>query len=302
MTAKPLSKKELSMKRRERIISLIVALFISSAILVIYKNIIFSLVGLVASFLLINIYFYTKLLLANSARIKKIEEIFPDFLELMSSNLRAGMTIDRSILLSSRPEFFPLDREILQAGKDIVTSRNIEKALMDMAKRIGSDKINKTILLIISGIRAGGDLAVLLEETSANMREKGFVEKKIYSNVMMYFIFIFLVVAIFAPALFSLSNVLVEVLTKIISGMPSMDSTISTPFSLSNVTVSVNFIKYFSLLFIVAIDFLASLILGLISKGEEKEGLKYFPIILILSISIFFLGKIVISGFLAGLL
>ena len=40
-------------------------------------------------------------------------------------------------------------------------------------------------------------------------------------------------------------------------------------------------------------DIMASLVLGLVSKGDEKEGLRYLPVMLILSLSIFIgLGKI----------
>ena len=301
---KPLSSKEKSMRKRISIISVIVGLFISSIVLIIYKNPLISIASFLLTVILIFIYIYFKTNLKISGRIKKIEEVFPDFLQLMSSNLRAGMTIDRAILLSSRPEFAPLDEEILKTGKDIATSKDIERALLDLSKRIGSEKIHKTILLIISGIRSGGDLAILLEETSSSMREREFIEKKAYSNVLMYIIFIFLVVSIFAPALFSLSNILVEVLTKILSSVPaSQPSNLNLPFAtLSKVTISTRFTTYFSIMFIIAIDILASLVLGLVSKGEEKEGLKYLPAILILSLVVFFAAKMFISGFLSGII
>ncbi|MDP2925043.1 MAG: type II secretion system F family protein [Nanoarchaeota archaeon] len=295
-----LTKIEKARIKRIIIISVILALFISSAVLLFYKSILGSGLSFIMTIVVIFAYFYFKDMLSKSSRIKRIEDVFPDFLQLMSSNLRAGMTIDRAMLLSSRPEFYPLDIEILKTGKDIATNKDIEIALIGMGQRISSEKINKTLLLIISGIRAGGNLSILLEETSANMKEKDFVEKKAYSNVLMYVIFIFLVVAIFAPGLFSLSNVLVEVLTKILSGIPEMDTSTSSTFTLSKVNISISFIRYFSITFMITIGILASLILGLVSKGEEKEGIKYIPPILILSLTIFFLVKMFILRFLTG--
>ena len=103
------------------------------------------------------------------------------------------------------------------------------------------------------------------EETAVNMREKSFIEKKASSSVLMYVIFIFLAVAIFAPALFSLSNILVEVLTSILSDLPEVDmGAANMPFSFSSVSISLDFAKYFSLGFIIVIDVLASLILALV--------------------------------------
>ena len=288
--------------KRVFFISVIVGLLVGSLVLFFRRDIIYSLVSFVGVVFLVFVYNYFRKSLNKSSRVKKLEDVFPDFLQLMSSNLRAGMTIDRAMLLSSRPEFNPLDDEILKAGKDIATGKSVEKSLMEMSKRIGSDKINKTILLIISGIRAGGDIAILLEETSVSLRERDFVEKKAASNVLMYVIFIFLAVSIFAPMLFSLSTVLVEILSRILSDIPVQDTNINLPFTLSKISISVDFIKYFSLIFMVVIDICASLVLGLVSKGEEKQGLRYLPVILIMSLSIFFISRIIINNFMSGLL
>ena len=73
------------------------------------------------------------------------------------------------------------------------------------------------------------------------------------------------------------------------------------PISFSSVNISVEFIHYFSILFIIVMDVMAALVLGLVSKGDEKEGLRYLPVMLILSLGIFFaLGKI-LAGTVGGL-
>lgn len=295
--------KELEKHRRDRILffGIFFALIFSIIYFMIKKQIVFSIIVFVSVLGLSLFYSLFSNKLKESARIKKIEEVFPDFLQLMSSNLRAGITIDRAMLLSARPEFYPLDQEILQVGRNITTGKDIEVALLEMTKRIKSEKISKTILLIISGIKAGGNLAILLEETSINLRERDFVEKRAASNVMTYVIFIFIAVSVGAPALFSLSGILVETLTNLLGGLPAIEAPVNIPFTLSSVNISLRFITYFSLIFIIVTDILASLILGLVSKGEEKQGLKYLVPILIISLSIFFLIKFSLSGFVSGL-
>lgn len=300
----PKKEKEKSKIKRDLMIGIILGLVVGLGIFIFYRNWISSAIvfGVVFVFSILYSYFYK--ILKESARIRKIESVFPDFLQLMSSNLRAGMTIDRAMLMSSREEFAPLDKEILNTGKDIATGRSIETALTDMSKRIGSEKVDKTILLIISGIRAGGNLAILLEQTSVNVRERQFVEKKAASNVLMYVIFIFIAVSVGAPVLFSLSGILVETLTNLIGSMPAMETTaqMSLPFTLSSVNISTTFVQYFSLVFILFLDILASLVMGLVNKGEEKEGLKYLIPLLLLSFGIFFLVRILLSGFISGLI
>lgn len=291
-----------SILRRVIFISIIIGILVSSVVLYFYRSWQWFLVSLVLSIVVIVAYYLVRKALKKTARITKIETAFPDFLQLMSSNLRAGMTIDKALLLSVRPEFAPLDKEILQTGKDLTTGKDIESSLKDLSKRINSSKIHRTILLLISGIRAGGDLAILLEQTAVSMRERGFVEKKAASSVLMYVIFIFLAVSMFAPALFSLSTVLVEVLTNILAGVPQVDANVNMPFTFSNVNISVNFIKYFSITFMILIDFFAALVLGLVSKGDEKQGLRYLPIMVGLGLAVFFLSRVILGQFLVGLL
>lgn len=277
-------------------------IIISIVYFIIKRSIIPSILIIIITPILSFLYFYMNDKLKKAARIKKMEAVFPDFLQLMSSNLRAGITIDRSMLLSVKEEFDPLDKEIQQTGRDIATGKEIERALLDMSKRIKSDKIHKTILLLLSGIRSGGNLATLLEETSVNMRERNFIEKKASSNVLMYAIFIFVAVAVGGPLLFGLSSLLVGTLGNMLSGMPAGGAEATNlPFTMSGVTISQNFVKYFALVFIIVTDILASLTLGLVNKGEEREGLRYLPALLIISLSVFFGVRWGLGGFMQGL-
>jgi len=133
--------------------------------------------------------------------------------------------------------------------------------------------------------------------------EKDFVEKRAASNVVMYTIFIFIAASFGAPLLFSLSSLLVETLVNTLSQFPVVETQSSFPmlFSLSNISISINFIKYFSLFFIIFIDFFAALVLGLVSKGEEREGMKYLLPMLLISLALFFVVRFILRGFVAGL-
>jgi len=281
----------------------VLACALAGALYCFFRNIIISGVSFIGFIILFFAFAFFRKSLKESERKRKMEAVFPDFLQLMSSNLRAGMTVSKAMLLSAREEFSPLDSEILRVGKDITTGKETETALLDMSKRIGSEKIQKTVLLIISGIKAGGNLSVLLEETASNIRERSFTEKRAASSVLMYIIFIFIAVAVAAPALFALSNILVSVLSGLLKGLPaaSAQASVQMPFTMTSISISVTFINYFSIIFIIMLDVLASMVLGLVSKGEEKEGIRYLIPILILSLGIFFAVKFFLSGFLAGL-
>ncbi len=279
-------------KARHIGIALALAFIASIIFYLVERNALYSSISFVLVLLILKIYWSVRVRLKAAAELKKIEKSFPDFISLMASNLRAGMTIDHALLLSSRKEFAPLDAEIAFLGREIVAGKDISSALRETAKKINSPKITRVISLLISGLQSGGNLAVLLEETSSGMRERDFVEKKSASNVLMYVIFIFFAVAIGAPVLFGFSSVLVEILSSLLSGLPTQELSTGLPFTLTKISVSPKFILYFSLFFIIASDVFASFVLGLVSKGKEREGVRYLIPLTAVSVGAFFISRV----------
>lgn len=257
------------------------------------------------AFLSFEVTVYIWLLLSVDSKARVIEAALPDALQLMSSNLRAGLTPEKALLLAARPEFGPLTDEITRAGKDVMIGKEISTALMDMAKHVKSDKLRKTMELIVSGLRSGGELASLIEQTSRNLRDQEFVDQKIRSNVRMYIIFIFSAVGFGAPLLYGLSSFLVDVMKEVISKVEiPTESTgpMSMPLTITKVSISSEFVMTYVLTSLVMTSFMGSLIMGLISRGEEKQGFKLVPILIAISIVVFFAVRFLISKLLGGLL
>ena len=96
---------------------------------------------------------------------------------------------------------------------------------------------------------------------------------------------------------------MVDILTTIFAGIPEIETTgasTNLPFTLSKINISTTFILYFSVVFIIVIDLFAALILGLVHKGSEKEGFRYMLPILALSLSVFFISRLVVGTFIKG--
>ena len=284
---------------------IIVFSLLSSILISLLLNNFFK-VNLIISFLIpiiiIPFILYFPFVLIADKRSMIIEKYLPDALQLMSSNLRAGLTIDRALLLSTRPEFGILRDEINLVGKQITMGKSLNDALLESAKRIRSKTYEKTILLIVSGLKSGGELVSLLEETADNLTQKKLVDKKVRSSINLYVIFIIIALVFGAPILFGLSSYLIGVLTNILSQVQLPESTnVKVPFSISkNLTIDENYIINFSLLFLTLNVILGSLVLGLITKGKEKYGVNYIIPMLIVSISLFFIIRFLISQSLGG--
>ena len=156
---------------------------------------------------------------------------------------------------------------------------------------------------ITTGINSGGELSELLEQTSNNLKRQEIVEKKVRSSVLMYFIFIFVAVGVGAPALYSLSSFLVEILTeKIAIEIPQQSlAQTSLPMSFSKPNITTQFTLTYTIISLITSSILSSLVLGLIGKGKESAGMKYIPILIALTLTIFFITKIMIKSLLSGL-
>ncbi len=257
----------------------------------------------VVCFVLAQLVAHSWLSLNADARGKFVEDLLPDLLQLMASNLRAGYTLDRALLLAARPEFGSFKDEINRAGKDVATGTDFNEALVEMSERIKSEKLQKSVQLIVAGQRSGGSLVDLLAQSATNLRQQKMIDERIRSNVLVYVIFIFAAIGFGAPVLFSLSSFLIDIMKEVFSQIDLPDTTgnIDIPISFSEVTLEPSFVMQYVILSMIITSIMGSMIIGLISKGKKKAGLKFIPILIVLTISLFFIVRSVISSLLGGL-
>ncbi len=255
-------------------------------------------------FFIIQLGVYLWLLVYADKKARFVEEVLPDALLLMASNLRAGFTVDKALLLAARPEFGPFKDEILQVGKEITAGHEITASLLAISKRVRSQKLARALELITTGIKSGGKLADLLQETAVDFKNQHLVDRKIRSSVNMYVIFIFIAVAFGAPLLFALSSYLVEVLTSVFKTIDiptSASAQFSMPISVSTVTIDLQFVVIYSIVSLVTSSIFGSFIIGLISKGREKDGITLLPVLILISLTLFFMIRIFARSLLSGL-
>jgi flagellar protein FlaJ len=241
-----------------------------------------------------------------------VDGILPDALQLMSMNIRAGMTPDRALLLSARPEFGAFEQEISRAGKEILAGKDVGTALTGISKRIKSRLVDRTVNLIVEGMKSGGELADLLEQTASDIQSSKLVEKEVRANVLMYVIFIFFAAGIGAPLVFGISTHLVETLTEHMGRYQTAEFATApaaagvTPFGsfeafqgIAKITVDPNFLIMYAAICLTVTSIFGGLIIGLIKDGKEKQGVKYIPALLAISLVLFLVTRIIISSIFA---
>lgn len=285
---------------------------IAAPVLALFLTIVLSLswiIGLIlvpAIFLSAQAAVYLFLFYTMDRKAHFAEEMLPDALQLTASHIRAGLTPDKALLMAARPEFGVLEREIKWVAKQAVTGHDLAGALLGMNKRINSVLVKRTTSLISEGIKSGGELATLLEETAEDIRNAATLRNEIRSQVMMYVIFIFLAVGIGGPSLYAISTFLVENMAKISAGIDpaafTTDVYAKSPIKFSQVAISIEFMIQYSIISVITSALVSGVTLSLIESGNAKNTMKYAPLLVAVGLITFLIVRSFISGSVGGLM
>ena len=73
---------------------------------------------------MLAVYFYVDLKIFN--RTKQVEAVLPEFLNMVSENLKGGMAFENALWSSIKPEFGVLGDEMRLTAKKVITGQDIE--------------------------------------------------------------------------------------------------------------------------------------------------------------------------------
>ncbi len=274
--------------------------------------------GTIAFLIVVGATFYFALYFAAENRARKVEEILPEVLKIIAANIRAGMTIENAIWSVSKPEYGVLGMEIKKVSVSTYAGKPINIALMEMTQRVDSKLLERSIKLLVDGIRLGGEIANLLDEVAATVKSTKALRKEISNATLTYVIFIIFSSVMVAPMLFALSlyysetsnYIAAQQLSKMDtksmanskllgSGSPlaAMAFKQQTPSSITGEDI-----KLFSLFAIGITSFFSSILIGLIRSGKAKKGIKLVPIFVPVAIGIFLLAHEMLMKAFAGII
>lgn len=242
--------------------------------------------------LLISLYFLAFILLSAYVvtkvenRRNQLEIVLPDFLMLVSSNIKAGMTLDQAMWYASKAEFGLLSAEVKEVVKGSFSGESLEHALDELSLRFNSKVFERTILLIKQANATGGELTDVLERTAEDVRDTIIMRKEIAASLVMYEIFVLFAAVIGTPFLFATAGKLIEVFEGLSTNLPAtgMSTAGLTPFAVGGfggpMISSLDFF-YFAIPTIFVTCLISSFIVSVIRSGSRTEGLKYFPFVLL---------------------
>lgn len=236
---------------------------------------------------------------------KDMEENLPDTLLLIASNVRAGETIDWAITSALKHSYGPIRTEFDKTAREIASGMSTEDAFNNLAERNRSAILRNVVDLMLFGMQSGGNMSDLLTDISFEIRMTQTLQKEVEAQVAVYRAFFIIIILFIAPVLLAISTNFLKV-TKAFGERLSADlsSMASAPVGMQSGLVSQLLVKIqqggiggqitvqdmviFSYALCILSSVVASLLLGVISRGESRAGIRYIPIFLIVSVLVYY--------------
>lgn len=253
-------------------------------------------------FLIPGIVYYMWILYIIQMRVKMVENVLPDFLFLVSNNINAGMTTITAVSNSARKEFGILSEEIKIALSKSLGSESFTDSLKELNYRIDSEMLRETISFFSESMKSGGKLAKLLENTASDLRQRQELKKELKSSTKMYVMFVLFIILIATPLLLSIAVQFLHTIQNM------QNNNLQNAVADSQVAViggklmiTPEFMQYLSYIILFINSILASLFMGILLETKATQGIKYFPLIFIVSTVLFSLGLVILPKFLGVL-
>jgi hypothetical protein len=274
------------------------AMFLLSASLL--KNDALGLIIALLSIIIVEGLFFLFLYITADNRAKKIEEVLPDALFMISANVRAGMTTENAVMASAKPEFGPLEEEIRRMSAKTFGGASLNQAMVEMSQRVRSSTLKRAVRLLVEGNSLGGQMASLLYEVGQDMRNIAQLKRELMNITLMYTIFIIFSCVVASPLLFA-TSVYYTQLSATISSRATVDTSQLPPgaggfFTSSGKKdpasqITGEDMNNFAIACISVTTFFSSLVLSQIRHGKLNAALKYIPVFMTSALAIFFIAQ-----------
>ncbi len=276
--------------KKPQIIGIIVALIIIilSFIFLRESDIFYFLLGI--SFVIAGLPFFISLIVESSASREK-EEMFLEFSRNLVESVKAGTPISRSILNIRSKDYGSLSPYIQKLANQISLGIPVKTSLETFARDIKSQTITRAVTIISESEKAGGRIEDVLDSVAKSVAQIEKLRKErsaaMYNLIVQgYIIFLIFIVIMLVmqfkilPIASGLGETLGETQSSEygvgFGGLLGMGGEKATPEQLA---------RPFLVLLIVQ-GFFAGLVIGKLSEGKIKAGLKHSFILILLAVLI----------------
>jgi Flp pilus assembly protein TadB len=253
----------------------------------------------IAAFIMVAIYFFLNLRIYK--RTKDMEDLLADYLALVSTNLKGGMSFEKSLWAAIKSDFGILAKEIGIVSKKVATGNEVVDALDEFGKKYNSPILRRSIDLIKSEIVSGGRVAEVIDQLVVSLRKTRELKQEMVATALSYMIFMSVIVIIVTPALFALSRQLLLILLSLGNKIAGNVTGGTAFFSFAPPNIDEASFNLFAIGAVSVISIFTSIIISIIEKGDIKGGVKYIPMFLSASILLYLIFSVILEKLMSSL-
>ena len=202
--------------------------------------------------------------------LKRREVAYSEFLFKLSELMRGGIDPIRGVIDLSTTDLGAITNNVRGAASAMVLGHSFPDAMNDMATALGSNLVTRYTALVVQAAYTGGAVADLILKTSEDMRAVIGIEREKEGNLKQYVVIFYLAQGIIVMLAYILSASLLP----LIQGMG-----MELLFGNSGVG-EIDFERgFFHMIMLNAL--FGGIIIGQITEGEMKHGLKHSAILII---------------------
>jgi flagellar protein FlaJ len=211
-------------------------------------------------------------IMVNNQKEQEINSMFLEFTRNLAESVSTGTPISKSIINMRKNNYEVLNPYVQKLANQIYIGIPLSKALENFSNDVDSSVITRAIGLIKEAEKSGGEIDYILDSTAKSIAEVEKLKKErqaaIYNLVVQGYIIFFLFIGIMMIMEFKIIPLATGINIGSLSSV-NFDSQVQT----SNVD-PINFSRPF-LYLLVTQGFFAGLVIGKISEGSAKAGLKH---------------------------
>lgn len=220
-------------------------------------------------------------ILTESSIEKEKEEKFLEFTRDLVESVKTGTPISRAIINVRNKDYGFLTPHVMKLANQVSLGIPVKSALSVFAKDIENKVISRSVTLISEAEEAGGEIFSILEAVAKSISQTEDIKKQqkaaIYNLILQGYIIFVVFIIIVLITQFKIVPLLTELgsVQKGISliGLPSIEGGISSP---SEFVIPM-------LVLMLTQSFFTGLVIGKISEGKLKAGIKHSFILILLA-------------------
>ena len=239
------------------------------------------------------------------SRTKEVEKVLPEFLRLVATNYRSGLPLDKALIASNRARFGILSKEIEQVAKSTKVKGDLAKSLEIFGKKFDSKILERAMNSISNSTKTGSNISKLLDDIANNITKMRNMQASMAANVKNYVIFIVIAGIVIAPVMFAMSYHMNLTISEVKGRLEGQIGSGTASATAPPITVSEgggvrpsNF-DFFAILMILTNCLISGMIISMIKQGNFQQGFKNVFIYAFISLSLYFIGKLILAGVLS---